>query len=151
MTSGVTCTATAGRAWSARTSTRSPPRGRRSPKLLPPRRSAAGAARAWPAAGTRTATPSWGSRIAASDGIGQMDRAVGRVLGALEKAGRTGGAFVVFTTDHGLAMPRAKCTLYDAGLEVALLARWPDGGIRRGDILEQLISNIDVLPTLLEA
>ena len=83
--------------------------------------------------------------------IGQMDRAVGRVLGALEKAGRTGGAFVVFTTDHGLAMPRAKCTLYDAGLEVALLARWPDGGIRRGDILEQLISNIDVLPTLLEA
>jgi len=83
--------------------------------------------------------------------INQMDRAVGRVVTALEKAGRTGGAFVVFTTDHGLAMPRAKCTLYDPGLEVALIARWPDGGIDRGAVHEELISNIDVLPTLLEA
>ena len=81
--------------------------------------------------------------------IERMDEAAGSVLDALEKAGRAEGAIVVFTTDHGLAMPRAKCTLYDPGLEVALLLRWPGGA--RGAVRDDLVSNIDVLPTLLEA
>jgi N-sulfoglucosamine sulfohydrolase len=82
--------------------------------------------------------------------ITQMDEAVGRVLAALDKAGRADRALVVFTTDHGLAMPRAKCTLYDPGLEVALMMRWPDGGIHGAVVQPDLVSNIDVLPTLLE-
>src|SRR5438132_2812223 len=83
--------------------------------------------------------------------ITTMDSAVGRVLGALDKAGRAANAVVVFTTDHGLAMPRAKCTLYDPGLEVALIVRWPEGDIGRGVSNSELVSNIDVLPTLLES
>jgi N-sulfoglucosamine sulfohydrolase len=50
-----------------------------------------------------------------------------------------------------LAMPRAKCTLYDPGIEVALLARWPAGGMTGGRVQSQMVSNIDILPTLLEA
>ncbi len=83
--------------------------------------------------------------------ITTMDSAVGRVLHALETAGRAPNALVVFTTDHGLAMPRAKCTLYDPGLEVALIVRWTHGDIGRGVANSELVSNIDVLPTLLEA
>ena len=83
--------------------------------------------------------------------ITAMDRAVGRVLDTLERAGRAANALVVFTTDHGLAMPRAKCTLYDPGLEVALIVRRPGGGIGRGVASSDLVSNIDVLPTLLES
>jgi arylsulfatase A-like enzyme len=83
--------------------------------------------------------------------ITRMDSAAGRVLAALDEAGRAERALVVFTTDHGLAMPRAKCTLYDPGLEVALMMRWPDGGIDRVAVQVELVSNIDVLPTLLEA
>src|SRR5207302_2462426 len=83
--------------------------------------------------------------------ITAMDAAVGRVLAALERSGRADDALVVFTTDHGLAMPRAKCTLYDPGLEVALLVRWPAGGIGHGVTSSNLVSNIDVLPTLLES
>ena len=80
-----------------------------------------------------------------------MDAAVGRVLAALDKSGRAERALVVFTTDHGLAMPRAKCTLYDPGLEVALMIRWPGGGFGSDPVKSELVSNIDVLPTLLEA
>lgn len=83
--------------------------------------------------------------------ITAMDAAVGRFLEALERAGRARDAFVVFTTDHGLAMPRAKCTLYDPGIEVALLARWPAGGVSGGGVQTQMVSNIDILPTLLSA
>jgi N-sulfoglucosamine sulfohydrolase len=82
-------------------------------------------------------------------GIRLTDEAVGRVLDALEIAGRAGNAVVVFTTDHGAAMPRAKCTLYDPGLEVALLLRWPEGDIH--GVRDEMVSNVDVLPTLLEA
>ena len=81
--------------------------------------------------------------------IAQMDAAAGRFLEALDRAGRARDAIVVFTTDHGLAMPRAKCTLYDPGLEVALLLRWPRAGLH--GVRDELVSNIDVLPTLLEA
>jgi len=81
--------------------------------------------------------------------IERMDAAAGAVLDALDRSGRAGNAIVVFTTDHGLAMPRAKCTLYDPGLEVALLIRWPQGELR--GTRPEMVSNIDVLPTLLQA
>ncbi len=85
---------------------------------------------------------------AAQEAIEEMDAAVGRVLDALERSGRAGDALVVFTTDHGLAMPRAKCTLYDAGIEVALIMRLGGAGPL---VRDELVSNIDILPTLLDA
>jgi arylsulfatase A-like enzyme len=88
---------------------------------------------------------------AVQETITAMDAAAGRFLDALEEAGRAHDAFVVFTTDHGLAMPRAKCTLYDPGIEVTLLTRWPAGGLSGGEVRTQMVSNIDVLPALLVA
>ena len=87
---------------------------------------------------------------AMQNAIARMDEAAGRVLAALDRSGRAGDAIVVFTTDHGLAMPRAKCTLYDPGLEVALIVHWP-GGFEGGGVRSGLVSNIDVLPALLDA
>jgi len=83
--------------------------------------------------------------------IREADAAVGRLLSALEAAGLAENTLVVFTTDHGVAMPRAKCTLYDPGIGTALLARWPSGGVAGGRTVSELVSNLDVLPTLLEA
>src|SRR5205814_1855973 len=57
---------------------------------------------------------------------------------------------VLFATDHGAAMPRAKCTLYDPGIEIALLMRFPPGGPPGERVITDLVSNVDVTPTLLD-
>lgn len=79
-----------------------------------------------------------------------MDDGVGRILAALAALGLQDDTWVVFATDHDIAMPRAKCTLYDPGIEAALLMRWPRGGIAQGRTCRELISNVDVVPTMLE-
>ena len=47
-------------------------------------------------------------------------------------------------------MPRAKGMSYDPGIGVALILRWPER-IPAGQVRPELLSNVDVLPTLLEA
>jgi arylsulfatase A-like enzyme len=92
------------------------------------------------------------SDLAAFQGaIRQMDTAVGRLLHALDDLDLAQSTCVIFATDHGAAMPRAKCTLYDPGIEVALLWRWPTAGLQGGRIVSELVSNVDVTPTLLDA
>lgn len=82
--------------------------------------------------------------------VAAADRVVGQILTALEQSGLCEQTLALFTTDHGIAMPGAKCTLTDAGLGTALIVRWPAAGIGGGEH-SPMISNIDILPTLLEA
>ena len=79
-----------------------------------------------------------------------LDAAVGRLLAGLHQRDLAERTIVVFTTDHGLALPRAKCSLYDPGLETALLLRIPGQGVAGGRTLDPLMSNVDLLPTLLD-
>lgn len=78
----------------------------------------------------------------------EMDRAVGRILRCLTEQGLDEDTLVVFTTDHGVALPRAKCSLYDPGLEVALIMRWTGRGWHGEN--DRLVSNLDLFPTLLQ-
>jgi N-sulfoglucosamine sulfohydrolase len=82
--------------------------------------------------------------------IRQMDAGVGRILTGLDELGMAETTCVIFATDHGAAMPRAKCTLYDPGIEVALVWRWPSAGLGGGRVISDLVSNVDVTPSLLE-
>ena len=75
------------------------------------------------------------------------DRCVGIVLDALEASGHAEDTIVLMTTDHGLALPNMKCTLYDTGTGVALMLRYP-GNPSRGRITDELVSQADVFPTL---
>lgn len=84
------------------------------------------------------------------DEIERMDRNVGRILALLEQNGLTENTLVIFTSDNGLPFPGAKGTLYDPGLHVPLLARWP-GVIEPGRTTPDLISLIDLAPTWLDA
>lgn len=79
-----------------------------------------------------------------------MDVGVGKILEALEDSGQLDDTMVVFTSDHGVAIPRAKGTLYDPGIEVPLIVHWPGGGVERG-LRRDLVSHVDVVPTVLDA
>jgi arylsulfatase A-like enzyme len=76
------------------------------------------------------------------------DAAVGVLRDALQAAGVEDDTVIVFTTDHGLAMPGAKGTLYDPGIGTALVVRYP-GTVPAGRTDDHLLSNVDLLPTLL--
>ncbi len=74
------------------------------------------------------------------------DAHFGRLVDGLRERGLLDDTVVVFTTDHGMAGPRGKGTLYGLGTEIALLVRLPGaeaGGERRG----QLIGNVDFRAT----
>lgn len=71
------------------------------------------------------------------------------MLRALTESGRRDDTLVIFTTDHGIAFPRRKATLYDGGTGVALLLRLP-GFAEGGRRLSALVSHLDLHPTLLE-
>jgi arylsulfatase A-like enzyme len=77
------------------------------------------------------------------------DDAIGRILEALDETGGTENTLVIYTTDHGLPWPDMKCNVTDAGTGVALLLRGPDG-IAGGKVVDALVSQLDVYPTIME-
>ena len=82
--------------------------------------------------------------------IGYYDSHLGRILAALEAAGELERTIVVVTADNGMAFPRAKATLYEAGIHVPLAIRWGER-VRPGRVVDDLVSLIDLAPTFLEA
>ncbi len=86
------------------------------------------------------------------DNIRQMDRHVGRILEELRADGLLSNTVVIWTTDHGDGLPRAKRELYDSGLRVPMLLRFPDAwseNRRAGTVDERLVSFVDLAPTIL--
>lgn len=78
-----------------------------------------------------------------------VDKAVGLIVQAIQNARINDNTLFIFTTDHGPAFPRAKGTLYDPGTKTALVMSWPKE-IQTGVVCDELLSNVDLLPTLLE-
>ena len=80
--------------------------------------------------------------------IADMDDWVGTMLNELDTGGQLANTIVFFWSDHGDGLPFVKRELYDRGLRVPLIVRFPDkrgAGTTRND----LISMIDLAPTVL--
>jgi len=94
-----------------------------------------------------------------------MDRGIGTLLERLDQLGLTGQTLVVFTSDNGpqfggtgadstvrfnCGLNGAKTSVYEGGIRVPGLVRWPDGLPANRDIHE-VVAFTDWLPTLLAA
>ncbi|MGE2833087.1 sulfatase family protein [Mycobacterium sp. SMC-4] len=82
--------------------------------------------------------------------ISVADAAVGQLLDTLTATGLDRTTWVVFVTDHGPALPRAKSTLYDAGTGISVIVRPPRGSLVSPQRYDDLFSGVDLVPTLLE-
>lgn len=82
--------------------------------------------------------------------INRLDQHIGLLLNELEKRGILDNTLIVFMGDNGGALLRGKGTLYDCGLHVPLLIRWP-GKIKPGRTAGIQISGDDLAPTFLAA
>ena len=81
--------------------------------------------------------------------VRRVDEKVGEILRAVDDAGLRDDTLIVFTTDHGVAFPGAKATLFDPGIEIAMLMHGP-GGFIGGKRIDALLSNLDFAPTILD-
>ncbi|MBZ4191953.1 sulfatase [Niabella sp. 3A5MI-3] len=81
--------------------------------------------------------------------IGEADKMLGTVLQALDKSGEKNNTAVLFLSDQGAQFPAAKWTVYDQGLRVPLIVRWP-GKTRPGAVSDALVSLADLTPTLVD-
>lgn len=82
------------------------------------------------------------------DLVTAMDQRAGELLRELDEAGLAEGTVVFFWSDHGRGLPRAKRWLYDSGIHVPLIVRWP-GRIEPGAVDGRLVSFVDLAPTVL--
>src|SRR5262249_34698068 len=93
-----------------------------------------------------------------------LDDSVGRLLKRVDDLGLREKTVVVFTSDNGgLHVPEGredppthntpfragKGFVYEGGLRVPLLVRWP-GKVKAGTVTEAPVINTDLMPTLLE-
>jgi N-sulfoglucosamine sulfohydrolase len=79
-----------------------------------------------------------------------FDREVGQVVDWLDSTGLSSNTLLVVTADHGRPWPRAKGSLYDLGMRVPLIVRWP-ARIKPGRRVDDIVNFIDLAPTFLEA
>ena len=76
-----------------------------------------------------------------------LDERVGNLLSQLEEDGLLESTVIVFYADHGGPLPRQKRQLYDSGLHVPLIIRFPEEK-DAGTYDDQLISFVDLAPTM---
>lgn len=83
-----------------------------------------------------------------------VDESVGRVLAMLRERGQLEDTLVVYMGDNGFAFGEHglidKRTAYEWSMRVPLLMQCPSA-IKAGTVVTQLVANIDIAPTLLEA
>ncbi|MHC4444804.1 MAG: sulfatase-like hydrolase/transferase [Planctomycetota bacterium] len=83
-----------------------------------------------------------------------MDRRVGQLLDRLKQDGLQENTIVFFFSDHGMGLPRFKRSLYDSGLRVPLIVKFPHkyknlAPAPPGSQINELVSFVDFAPTVL--
>ncbi|MBN1766259.1 MAG: sulfatase [Sedimentisphaerales bacterium] len=78
----------------------------------------------------------------------KQDRQVGDIVKELKQVGKFDNTVIFFLTDHGISHIRGKQFLYDEGIQVPLIIRFPDGHMAK-TVRNDLVLHIDLAPTSL--
>jgi arylsulfatase A-like enzyme len=82
------------------------------------------------------------------DNLERADARLGELLAELDEDGLTNETIVILWSDHGQGLPRGKRWLYDAGIRIPLIVKWPEH-VTAGDVSDRLVSLVDLGPTML--
>ncbi|MDA7922370.1 sulfatase-like hydrolase/transferase, partial [Verrucomicrobiales bacterium] len=87
--------------------------------------------------------------------ITAMDAWAGKLIQEVKDAGEWENTIVIYWSDHGVGLPRAKRWLYDSGTHVPLIAQVPEKfqdlvDFKPGTVDDRLINSVDFGPTVLE-
>ncbi len=82
------------------------------------------------------------------DLVTAVDYKVGEVLKWLDEQGVADNTLVLLTGDHGRGLPRSKRWVYDSGIHVPLIVRWP-GQVKAASVREDLVCFLDFSITAL--
>ncbi|NQT03083.1 MAG: sulfatase-like hydrolase/transferase, partial [Planctomycetes bacterium] len=93
-----------------------------------------------------TARADWAMYL---NSIQMMDQYIGKIMQRLDNEGLTDNTVVIFIGDHGRCHVRGKQWLYDAGIRIPLIVRWP-GKLKPGRVNKDLVSAIDISATILK-
>ena len=83
------------------------------------------------------------------DNIHYMDAQVGEIMANLRADDLLESTVVIWLTDHGDGLPRAKRSVYDSGLHIPMVIR-SQGDSEAGGIDARLVSIVDLAPTVLQ-
>jgi uncharacterized sulfatase len=99
--------------------------------------------------------------------VTSVDRNIGHLLDRLDALGLAERTIVIFTSDHGYMIGEhglwhkgnaewliegkkgVRPNMFDDAIRVPLLVCWP-GDVARGTMIERVVSNLDLFPTILE-
>lgn len=81
--------------------------------------------------------------------MSRLDSLVGDLLEALRESGKLDDTLIVYIGDHGADLLRGKRTSYEGGLRIPMIVSW-GARLARGQVREELVSTLDLMPTLLE-
>lgn len=82
--------------------------------------------------------------------ITSTDQRLGEVMASARKHGFESNTMFIYTSDQGPEWPHSKWTVYDSGLRVPFVVRWP-GRVRPNTVADAMISFTDMTPTLVDA
>lgn len=82
--------------------------------------------------------------------LAHLDKEVGLILDQLEANGSAENTVVFFFADHGIDHLRHKQTLYDGGIHIPLILRWPNE-VAEGTEQLDLVMQIDIAASTLHA
>lgn len=83
------------------------------------------------------------------ESIQLMDSYVGTILKRLNDEGLSENTIVMFISDHGRCMVRDKQFVYDGGIKIPFIIKWP-GKLRPGSVNSDLVSSIDISASVLQ-